>query len=161
MELMELSGGSPVHVRNCLSGHSWRWIREYSGNVSANSTCNIIIICDGWSSCCKCMFPPRGFACMLDEQAPESHLIACVEVDRIRSRISIQCESASGGIWAGPVDGSGLGFNVNVSVGIRGLGMCWLGLEWGGGGKPFLAMCVHPLHLLPSFSLSSHHTLLN
>lgn len=98
MKLMELSGRSHVHVKNCLSGHSWRWIREYSGNVSTSSTCNIIIICDGWSSCYKCMFPPRGFACMLKEQAPESHLIACVEVSCIRTRISIQSASASGDI---------------------------------------------------------------
>lgn len=102
MELMELSGRSRLYVKNCLLGHSWRWIREYTGNVSTNSTCNIIIICDGWSSCYKCMFPPRGFACMLDEQAPESHLIACVEVDCVRTRISIQSASASGGILAGP-----------------------------------------------------------
>lgn len=162
MELMELSGRSPVYVKNCLSGHSWRWIREYSGNVSTNSTCNIIIICDGWSSCYKCMFPPRGFACMLDEQAPESYLIACVEVNCIRTRISIQSATASGdilvlrGLWA--VGGLGLGFHVNVSVGIWGLEMCWLGLEWGGGET---TSCVHRLHLLPSFSLSlSPHTTL-
>lgn len=102
MELMELSGRSRLYVKNWLFGHSWRWIREYTGNFSTNSTCNIIIICDGWSSCYKCMFPPRGFACMLDEQAPESHLIAFVEVDCVRTRISIQSASGSGDILAGP-----------------------------------------------------------
>lgn len=108
IELIELSGCSCVCVKNCLLVHSWRWIREYSGNVSTNSTCNIIIICDGWSSCYKCMFPPRGFACMLDEQAPESHLIACVEVDCIRTRISIQSASVSLDILAGPQNFKGL-----------------------------------------------------
>lgn len=80
MELIELSGLSCVHVKSCLSGPSSSRIRQHSGHVSATSTCNIKVICDGWSGCYKCMFPRRGLACMLHEQDRESHMTACVAV---------------------------------------------------------------------------------
>lgn len=144
-----------MYVKNCLSGHSWRWIREYSENVSTNSTCNIIIICNGWSICYKCMFPPRGFACMLDEQAPQSHLIACVEVDYIRTRISIQSAPQP---FKGSLEELRLGFTANVSVGIWGLEV---GVRVRGWGIHFLRVSVFSIFSPPSPSLHTTLCLIN